>query len=124
MFNFLRPSGQGQGRVERIAPKDAVQMVAKGEAVLLDVRDGMELRATGKAKGALHVPMMSLSMKCDPSSPECLKELSLDKPVVLYCASGARSQGAGRMLVSMGYTKVFNLGGLNDWHHGGGQVVR
>lgn len=124
MFNFLRPSGNGHGKVERIDPREAVAKVAKGEIVLIDVRDGMELRASGKAKGALHVPLMALKTKCDPSSPECLKELSVDKPVALYCASGARSQGAAQMLAAMGYQHVFNLGGLYDWHAAGGQVVR
>ncbi len=124
MFNFLRPSGQGNARVERIDPREAVGKVAKGEIVLLDVRDGMELRATGKAKGALHVPMMALRMKCDPSSPECLKEMSLDKPVAIYCATGARSQGAAQMLLGMGYKHVYNLGGLSHWHAAGGLVVR
>ncbi|MFD2174181.1 rhodanese-like domain-containing protein [Rhodobacter lacus] len=124
MFNFLRPSGGGGGGVERIDPREAVSKVAKGEIVLIDVRDGMELRASGKAKGALHVPMAALKMKCDPSSPECLKELSLDKPVALYCASGARSQGAAQMLAAMGYKHVYNIGGLYDWHAAGGPVIR
>ncbi|SOC08846.1 rhodanese-like domain-containing protein [Rhodobacter maris] len=124
MFNFLRPSGSGGASVERIDPREAVSKVAKGEIVLIDVREGMELRASGKAKGALHVPMAALKMKCDPSSPECLKELSLDKPVALYCASGARSQGAAQMLATMGYKHVYNIGGLHDWHAAGGLVVR
>lgn len=121
MFNFLRPSGGA--RIERIDPREAVGKVAKGEIVLLDVREGMEWRQ-GRAKGALHVPMMALKMKCDPSSPECLKELSLEKPVAVYCASGARSHGAAQMLSALGYTHVYNLGGLYDWHAAGGAVVR
>ena len=121
MFNFLRPSGGA--RVERIDPREAVSKVAKGEIVLLDVREGMEWRH-GHAKGALHVPLMALKMKCDPSSPERLKELSVDKPVALYCASGARSAGAAQMLAAMGYAHVYNLGGLYDWHAAGGPVVR
>ena len=52
MFNFLRPSGGAQ--VQRIDAKDAVAQVAAGELILIDVRDGMELRSSGKAAGALH----------------------------------------------------------------------
>jgi rhodanese-related sulfurtransferase len=124
MFNFLRPSGKGGARVERIEPQLAVERAAKGELVVIDVRDGSELRASGKAKGALHVPLATVKMKCDPSSPECLKELSLDQPVALYCAMGGRSAGAGQMLVEMGYKQVFNIGGFNDWVAGGGAVER
>jgi len=124
MFNFLRSSGSGGARVERIDPREAVAKAAKGEVVLIDVRDGMELRASGTAKGALHVPLATVKMKCDPSSPECLKELSVEKPVVLYCAMGGRSAGAAQMLVEMGYKHVYNLGGFGDWVSGGGAVVR
>ena len=123
MLNFLRPSAPTGASVRRIHAKDAVARAAKGELVVIDVRDGMELRQ-GKAAGALHVPLMALKMKCDPASPECLPQLALDTPVALYCASGARSQGAGQMLVQMGYKEVYNLGGLYDWHAAGGAVER
>ncbi|PYF12826.1 rhodanese-related sulfurtransferase [Rhodobacter viridis] len=124
MFNFLRSAVSGGAHVQRIAPADAVAKAAKGDVVLIDVRDGMELRASGTAKGALHVPLATVKMKCDPSSPECLKELSLEKPVVLFCAAGGRSAGAAQMLVEMGYKEVYNLGGFGDWVSGGGAVVR
>lgn len=124
MFNFLRPSGKGHARVERIDPREAVERAAKGEIVVIDVRDASELRASGKAKGAIHVPLPTVKMKCDPASPEVLKELSLDQPVALYCAMGGRSAGAGQMLVEMGYTHVYNIGGFSDWVAGGGAVER
>lgn len=124
MLNFLRPSATAGNRVGRIAPKDAVRMAGAGELVVIDVRDGNELRASGKAAGALHVPLMALRMKCDPASPECLPDLARDKPIALYCASGARSAGAAQMLLQLGYTTVYNLGGLYDWHAGGGAVER
>ncbi len=127
MFNFLRPSGPAGARVERLDAREAVAKTAAGEIVLIDVRDGNELRASGKAKGALHVPLMSLKMKCDPASPECLPELkaaqAAGKPIAVYCASGARSQGAGQMLLQMGYGPVYNIGGLYDWHAAGGALV-
>ena len=124
MFNFLRSAASGGARVQKIDRREAVAKAAAGEIVLIDVRDGMELRASGTAKGALHVPLAAVKMKCDPSSPECLKELSVDKPVVLFCAMGGRSAGAAQMLVEMGYKEVYNLGGFNDWVAGGGAVVR
>jgi rhodanese-related sulfurtransferase len=124
MFNFLRPGASAGPRVERLSAKEAVARAASGEITLIDVRDGSELRASGRAKGALHVPLMALRMKCDPSSPECLKELKTDKPVAVYCASGARSQGAGQMLLQLGYQTVYNIGGLYDWHAAGGKIER
>ncbi len=124
MFGFLRQGGAGGARVERMAAKDAIAKVAAGEMVLIDVREGMELRSSGKAQGALHVPLAALRMKCDPSSPECLKEFKQGKPIGIYCASGARSSGAGQMLLKLGHASVFNLGSLYEWQAAGGKVVR
>ncbi|OYX41783.1 MAG: sulfurtransferase [Rhodobacterales bacterium 32-67-9] len=118
MLSFLKSSAP------RFSATDAVRLVKAGELILIDVRDGSELAASGRAEGALHVPLALLKMKCDPSSPECLAELSPEKPVALYCASGARSQVAAQMLGAMGYAEVYNIGGLYDWHAAGGTVTR
>lgn len=118
MFPFLRP------RPAKPAPPVAeiAAAVARGEMYLVDVREAAELRATGKARGALHLPMAVLALKADPQAPDAL--LKPGKPVVLYCASGARSGMAARMLEKMGYAPVWNLGGLADWARGGGAVER
>ena len=121
MLSFLRPGGSS---VSRIAAKDAIARAAKGELLVIDIRDGSEIAASGKAKGALHVPLAAFKMRCDPSSPECLAELSLEKPVALYCASGGRSQMAAQMLRDLGYAEVYNIGGLGDWISAGGAVER
>lgn len=121
MLSFLRP---GASSVARITAREAIARAATGDLIVIDVRDGSEVAASGKAKGALHVPLAALRMRCDPNSPECLAELSLDTPVALYCASGARSQMAAQMLAQMGYGQVYNIGGLHDWHAAGGAITR
>jgi rhodanese-related sulfurtransferase len=120
MFSFLKASSGP--RVERIAGADAVARAQKGELIVIDVRDINELRASGKARGALHIPLMLLKTKADPASDERMAGLSVDKPVALYCASGARSQAAATMMLQMGYKQVYNIGGLADWKAGGGLV--
>ena len=124
MFNFLRSGGSGGARVERMAARDAVAKVAAGEMLLIDVREGMELRMTGRAQGALHIPLAALRMKCDPASPECLKEFKSGRSIGIYCASGARSSGAGQMLLKLGHSAVYNLGSLHEWQAAGGKVLR
>lgn len=119
MFSFLKSSGP---KVERIDPAEAVTRCRKGEMVVIDVRDINELKASGLAKGAIHIPMMLIATKADPKSGECDKRLKLDKPVALYCASGARSNAAAKQLLAMGYERVYNIGGLGDWRAGGGVV--
>lgn len=119
MFSMHRQAGP---RVAAIDPAEAVQKAAAGEVTLIDVRDAGELRMSGKAEGALHIPMSVFRMQVDPSSPECDSALSIDKPVVLYCASGARSQMAAQLMMQLGYVEVYNLGGLQHWQMGGGPM--
>ncbi|MBL4808106.1 MAG: sulfurtransferase [Rhodobacteraceae bacterium] len=113
-----------QETVREIAPNDAVSKIAAKQAVLIDVRDIAELNSTGKAKDALHIPLMMISTKTDPKHPEFHADLSTETAVILYCASGGRSGMAAQMLLSYGFTEVYNLGGLMHWQQGGGEVVR
>ena len=118
MFSFLRPSsGPACPPVAEIAAA-----VARGEMLLIDVRDPGEVRASGLAAGAVNIPLSILHLKADPTAPDAA--LAPGKPVVLYCASGARSGMAARMLRQMGYDPVWNLGGLQDWIAAGGPVQR
>ena len=107
--------------VPKISGKEAQEMVAKG-ALLVDVRDGTEVAATGKAAGAVHVPRGWLEFKADPESPGHDKSFSRDRAVILHCASGGRAALAGKLLKDFGYDKVYNLGGFKDWVEAGGKV--
>ncbi|MCF6272512.1 MAG: sulfurtransferase [Rhodobacteraceae bacterium] len=115
---FSRPAA-----VQGIAPADAVAKANNNEAIVIDVRDINELMSSGTAKGALHIPLMMMQTKADPRHPEFHPELNVDKPVILFCASGARSGMAAQALLANGFKEVYNLGGLMHWHQGGGQVV-
>ena len=108
----------------QLSISDAIEQVAAGTMTLIDVRDGSELANSGKAEGALHLPLMSLQMKADPRSPEVVPELDVDKPIGIYCASGARSGMAAQAMTQMGYKTVHNLGGLAHWVNAGGKVSR
>ena len=111
-------------RSPEMTAAEAVAKTATGELVLIDIRDGSELAASGKARGALHVPMAAFGMRCDPRSPECLPELGSGKPIAVYCASGARSGMAKGMLKRFGYEDVHNIGGLAHWQRAGGPAER
>src|SRR5690554_5507811 len=89
MFSFLRRPAD-----PRPDPRELVRMAESGEAIVIDIREAGEVRATGKAACALHIPMATLRTKCDPSCNECAPELKNDKPVILYCASGGRASMA------------------------------
>ena len=110
--------------VPRISPEQANDMIAKGNVLVVDVRDAPELEASGKVKGALHVSRGMLEFRADLDTPYHDKAFSRDKTIILYCASGGRSALGGKVLKDMGYAEVYNLGAFKDWVESGGEVER
>lgn len=80
---------------------EARALVDRG-ATLLDVRSPGEWEA-GHLEGATLIPVQELSGR--------LSEVPRDRPVVVYCASGRRSDAAASMMRGAGY-EVFDLGGM------------
>jgi rhodanese-related sulfurtransferase len=103
---------------------DIVARVNAGQTVLVDIRDPSEIRATGKAAGALAIPLSILRLKADPQSPDHDSRLNPEAHIALYCASGARAAMACNMMKELGFRHVTNLGGLSDWQRAGGAITR
>ena len=110
--------------VPRITPAQASDMMAKGNTLVVDVRDGTEVAASGKVAGAVHVSRGLLEFRADPELPSHDKNFAKDKTIILYCASGGRSALAGKLLKDMGYGEVYNLGAFKDWAESGGAVEK
>ena len=108
--------------VPAITPAEAAALVKSADALIVDVRDGTEVKASGKVKGAVAVSRGLLEFRADPDSPAHLPEFRKDRPILLYCASGGRSALAGKTLRDMGFSDVRNLGGFKDWVDSGGEV--
>ena len=108
--------------VPKITPAQAKEMITKGDTLVVDVRDGTEVAASGKVVGAVHISRGLLEFKADPEAPTHDKNFSKDKNIVLYCGSGGRAALAGKLLKDLGYEKVFNMGGFKDWADSGGAV--
>ncbi len=85
---------------------NSVEQKIKAGAVIVDVRSEDEFADESYPK-ALNIPVGELSVRASEIGPK-------DKPIVLYCASGARSAMGARILKSMGFTDVVNAGGLYD----------
>jgi rhodanese-related sulfurtransferase len=111
-----------KGVVPAISPKDVQAMIGRSDVLLVDVRDAPELSQTGKIKDAVHVSRGMLEFRADEKTPYHNGAFTRDKTIVLYCASGGRSALAGKALMEMGYTKIFNLGAFKDWVEAGGPV--
>jgi rhodanese-related sulfurtransferase len=108
--------------VPRITPAEARDMIAKGDALVVDVRDAPEVERSGKMAGAVHVSRGMLEFRADPESPYHDKNFAKDKTVILYCASGGRSALGGKVLKDLGYERVYNLGAFKDWAESGGVI--
>lgn len=110
--------------VPKITPAEARDIIAKGNALVVDIRDGTEVAASGKVAGAVHVSRGLLEFRADPEAPTHDKNFSKDKTVLLYCASGGRAALAGKLLKDMGYGQVYNMGGFKDWADSGGPIEK
>src|SRR5262249_49784104 len=94
----------------QITPEQARKRIAKGNTVVVDVRDAPEVEKSGKVAGAVNVSRGMLEFRADPESPYHDKNFAKDKTVIVYCASGGRSALSGKVLKDMGYGEVYNLG--------------
>lgn len=121
MFNLM--GGGRAAAAPGMSPKEAVEKAAAGEVVVVDVRDMNELAMTGKAKGAVHIPLAVIRMQADPASPDFNQALDKSKPIAVYCASGARSSMAAQVFQNFGF-EVTNIGGLGHWQMAGGEIER
>ncbi len=110
--------------VPRITPTQAREMIAKGNTLLVDVRDAPEVEKSGKVAGAVHHSRGMLEFRADPESPYHDKNFTKDKTILLYCASGGRSALSGKVLKDMGYSQVYNLGAFKDWADSGGAIEK
>lgn len=90
----------------RSAGAEAHRRVEAG-AILVDVRTPEEF-AAGHLPGAVNIPVDELPRRfAELGSPE--------KPLVIYCRSGARSSRAEGLLKERGFQDVFNLGPMSAW---------
>ena len=89
-----------------ISIAEARHLVANG-ALLLDVRSPPEF-SSGHISGAVNIPLADLAGRLAELGPKT-------RPVVLYCASGARSGVAARMLKRSGFATARNLGAMSRW---------
>lgn len=79
--------------------------------ILLDVRSEMEYKE-GHIKGAQLLPVERIGKE----KPKILP--NPDQPILTYCHSGMRSSKAAKKLAKLGYTNVFNIGGIATWQYG------
>jgi len=98
--------------VKTINTDQVLTLVKDNKCNLIDIRDVRELEKEGRVENSVHIPRGMLEFWIDPNS-QYFKEgkLDLDKEMVLFCAAGARSALAAKVLQDMGFEKVSHVEG-------------
>ena len=94
-----------------ISPAESTQMINRDDALILDVRENNEY-SEGHIINSLHIPMGSVQQRI----PEI--EKYKQKPVIVSCRSGARSNSVCGWLRKHNFENVSNLkGGVMAWQN-------
>lgn len=94
-------------------PHELAALLPAAAAVVIDMREPHELGG-GRIPGALTIPKGELEARITSAAPD------RERPIVLYCASGARSMRAIPGIEALGYTSVRSLrGGFKAWTSAG-----
>ena len=107
---FAQSPANAEG-YQKITPQQAKARMAEPGVIVLDVRMQQEYDA-GHIANAVLLPLPLIE-----AGDAAVGKALLDKEaeILVYCRSGRRSAIAANALINMGYTNVFDFGGINDW---------
>ena len=98
-----------EGTYKQISQDEAKKMMSEDDGhVIVDVRRQDEYDA-GHIPGAILIPNESIGTERPEELPD------LDQIILIYCRSGNRSKQAAQKLADMGYTNIYEFGGINTW---------
>ena len=101
--------GTSDGSYEQITQEKAKEMMDTQEVIILDVREQSEYDS-GHIPGAVLLPVGSID-----EEPAAAVIPEKDSTVLVYCRSGNRSKTASSTLAGLGYTNIYEFGGINTW---------
>ncbi len=108
-FSFNSCNKAGSLGYRQISMNEAKDIMASGRSfTVLDVRRPDEF-AEGHIPNAINLPLESIK----DTPPNMLPDK--DMLILVYCRSGRRSKEASEKLVGLGYTNIFEFGGILDW---------
>lgn len=96
---------------ENVTVQEALVLMEENatKLIILDVRTPGEY-AAGCLEGAINLDYYAQAFRTD------LEKLPRDAVILIYCASGRRSEATMAILVELGFGEVYNLrGGINAW---------
>lgn len=76
-------------------------LILNNQGTLIDVREKKELIEEGYIESAIHIPLIQIQNQ--------FEQLKLmNKPLILFCRTGKRSQNAINLLKKLGITDIYN----------------
>ena len=93
---------------KKISAQEAKEIIESEDVIILDVRTQEEYNE-GHIENSVLLPVNDISSKAE----EILTDK--DAKILVYCRSGNRSATASKQLIKMGYTNVYNFGGIISW---------
>ena len=97
------------GSYQQITQEEAKEMMDSQEVIILDVREQDEYDS-GHIPGAVLLPVGSIN---ETTAAEVIPDK--DSTVLVYCRSGNRSKTASSALAELGYTNIYEFGGISTW---------
>ena len=94
---------------QQISQGEAKEMMDTQDVIILDVREQDEYDS-GHIPGAVLLPVGTID---EETAAEVIPEK--DSTVLVYCRSGNRSKTASSALAELGYTNIYEFGGINTW---------
>ena len=105
-------SSSSSAQYHKITAEQAKALMSDGKPyTLVDVRTDAEFKA-GHIAGAKLLPDTEVKDRAATELPD------KSARILVYCRSGVRSAGAAHTLVSLGYTDVYDMGGIINWPYG------
>ena len=93
----------------QITQEEAKEMMKKDDGhIIVDVRRQDEYDS-GHIPGAVLIPNESIETEPPKELPD------FDQIILIYCRSGRRSKEASQKLADMGYTNIYEFGGILTW---------
>lgn len=105
MFNFMNSSQLSQDQAYNQLKNDP-------SIRLIDVRTVEEYNDDGHIEAGINIPLHTLPNQVAKALPD------KDAKIFVICYSGARASDAVNYLKRLGYTNVFNIGGVATWRYG------
>ena len=102
-------NASSESSYQQISQEEAKEMMDTQDVIILDVREQDEYDS-GHIPGAVLLPVGTID---EETAAEVIPEK--DSTVLVYCRSGNRSKTASSALVELGYTNIYEFGGINTW---------